>query len=395
MPKLTPNAQGQFTLPNDFLNRRHIDPQATYWLDERDGDLILHPCRPDVRKLYIEVTTACNLSCQTCIRHSWSDPAAHMSEATFERILADISSFPELERIVFTSFGEPFYHPRFLEYVAAIRQRGLAVTIGSNGLLLSNTVWRRLIELGVDQVIVSIDGVNPQTYADIRGAQLSQVLHNIEQLKTIKKELHAALPNLGIEFVVIRDNLDEVPGLCELASQLNATRTIVSNILPYTLEMYKQKLYDYAPQPPIKTQGRPIRSDAWVRWGVIELPRMHWGAEPRCRFIHDYATVISWDGEVSPCYALSHNYQYYAIDGTLKQVSRLSFGNIHQKSLAEIWMSEEYTHYRSEVRSYHFPSCPDCDLRETCDLRARNEACWGHNPSCADCLWAQDIVRCP
>ena len=33
-----------------------------------------------------------------------------------------------------------------------------------------------------------------------------------------------------------------------------------------------------------------------------------------------------------------------------------------------------------------FPSCPDCDLRDTCDLRKLNEGCWGWNPSCADCL---------
>jgi len=48
-----------------------------------------------------------------------------------------------------------------------------------------------------------------------------------------------------------------------------------------------------------------------------------------------------------------------------------------------------------EVRGLHFPSCPDCDLCETCDLRDKNEGCWGWKPSCADCLWAQDIVRCP
>ena len=395
MPKLIPNAEGQIQIPADFLHRRHLDPKTDYWLDERNGDLILHPRRPDLRKLYIEVTTACNLNCQTCIRHSWSDPAAHMPDATFERILQSLDTLPQLERVVFTSFGEPFYHPRFLDRVAAIRQRGLAVTIGSNGLLLSDSTWRQLINLGVDQVIVSIDGVNPQTYADLRGAQLSQVLHNIQRLKTLKEELHAPFPNLGIEFVVLRDNVAELPGLCDLAAQLNAGRVIVSNVLPYTAEMYAQKLYDYAPQPPLKAQGWPIHSGAWVRWGNLELPRMHWGAEPRCRFIHDHAAVIGWDGEISPCYALSHSYEYYAIDGTPKQVSRLSFGNIHQQSLSEIWMSEEYTHYRSEVRAYHFPSCPDCDLRQTCDLRASNLGCWGYNPSCADCLWAQDIVRCP
>ena len=122
---------------------------------------------------------------------------------------------------------------------------------------------------------------------------------------------------------------------------------------------------------------------------------MHWGAERRCRFVQDHAIVVGWDGGISPCYALSHNYSYYAIDGIKKQVERYILGNVNDQSLAEIWMSEDYVRFRSDVKVYHFPSCPDCDLRETCDLRANNEGCWGWNPSCADCLWSQGIVRCP
>jgi radical SAM protein with 4Fe4S-binding SPASM domain len=105
--------------------------------------------------------------------------------------------------------------------------------------------------------------------------------------------------------------------------------------------------------------------------------------------------VVGWDGGVAPCYALSHNYSYYAIDGRKKNVTRYVLGNVNDSSLAEIWMSEDYTRFRSEVLIFHFPSCPDCDLRDTCDLRELNEGCWGWNPSCADCLWAQDIVICP
>jgi Fe-coproporphyrin III synthase len=70
-------------------------------------------------------------------------------------------------------------------------------------------------------------------------------------------------------------------------------------------------------------------------------------------------------------------------------------GDGSQQDLAEIWMSEDFVRFRAEVNGYRFPSCPDCDLRATCDLRERNEGCWGWNPSCADCLWSQDIVRCP
>ena len=395
MPKLTPDQNGNFSLPPDFLHRRHLRPDEPYWLDERDGDLVLHPCRPDVRKLYIEVTTVCNLNCETCMRHSWVDPAQPMSQATFDKILDCIPSFPALDQVVLTSFGEPLSHPHILDWIERLKQFKVSLTVGTNGLLMNKKVAAELGRLGVNQVIISVDGINPQTYHEVRGAQLNQVLDNILGLKEARRLAGAVNPTIGIEFVAIKSNQDEVSGLAELASRLGASRTVVSNLLPYTREMDAEKLYGYEPKLPFKTTGWPVHSDAWMRWGVTELPRMHWGGEQRCRFVNDYAIVVGWDGGVSPCYALSHSYQYYAIDGVEKQVERLTFGNVHQASLADIWMSEEYSRYRSEVRAFHFPSCADCDLRDTCDLRAKNHACWGYNPSCADCLWAQDIVRCP
>jgi len=193
--------------------------------------------------------------------------------------------------------------------------------------------------------------------------------------------------------------LKNVPGqladLSELASKLGAARVLVTNVLPYTEEMREEILYGYEPRPPFSAAGWPVRTDAWVMWGTLELPRMHWGAERRCRFVQDRSMVVGWDGSIAPCYALSHDYAYHAIDGGKKEVTQYVLGNVNQGTLAEIWMSEDYVRFRSEVRAFNFPSCPDCDLRETCDLRERNEGCWGWNPSCADCLWAQDIVRCP
>jgi tungsten cofactor oxidoreducase radical SAM maturase len=276
-----------------------------------------------------------------------------------------------------------------------VRQRDIQVTVGSNGLLLKPEVSHELVRLGVDRLIVSVDGVNPETYADVRGASLMQVLENIRGLNEAKQRLASLVPSLGFEFVILKSNASELADLTKLATHLNASRVLVSNVLPYTEEMREEVLYGHEPQEPFKSGGFPVRADAWVMWGTVELPRMHWGAERRCRFVNDRSIVIGWDGGVSPCYALSHNYSYYAIDGLKKQVKRDTFGCVHDHPLADIWMSEEYVRFRSEVRAFHFPSCPDCDLRQTCDLRQRNEGCWGWNPSCADCLWAQDIVRCP
>jgi len=395
MPKINSDEHGRLTLPQDFLVRRHMPARAEYWLDQREDDLILHPRVPNVHKLYVEATTDCNLQCRTCIRNVWSDPEEQMTAGTFERILESLAGLPDLNRVVFTSFGEPLSHPRILEMIEQIRKHDLAVTVGSNGVLLTPEISRELVHLGVDRLVISVDGVKPETYAGVRGAALAQVLDNIRVLNESKRQLGSLNPALGIEFVILKSNAAELGDLSGLAVHLGAARVLVSNVLPYTEEMRAEILYGHEPQEPFISGGFPVRADAWVMWGTLDLPRMHWGAERRCRFVHDRSIVVGWDGGVSPCYALSHNYSYYAIDGMKKQVSRCEFGNVHAAPLAEMWMSEDYVRFRSEVRSFHFPSCPDCDLRQTCDLRQRNEGCWGWNPSCADCLWAQDIIRCP
>ncbi len=395
MPKAVLGQDGTLKLPEDFLRRRGFSQGLEWWLNQRDGAVILLPRLPNLHKLYVEPTTVCNLNCRTCIRNVWEDPQAHMEMEVFVQLLEQTKAFPNLQRVVFSGLGEPLTHPHILDMVRLVRERGLAVTIGSNGLLLDRAVSWELVELGVDRLVISLDGVTPETYAGVRGAMMSQVLDNIRGLNEAKRELGSLLPALGIEFVALRSNIAELPDLSGLASRLNATRVLVRHVLAYTDDMRDEILYGYEPRPPFNARSWPINADAWVLLGVLDLPRMHWGAEPRCRFVQDRAAVVGWDGQVAPCYALSHNYSYLTIDGRRKQVARYALGNITQQSLLDIWSSEEYCRFRNEVGDFHFPACPDCDLRETCDLREKNEGCWGWNPSCADCLWAQDIVRCP
>ncbi len=187
--QVTIDEQGRLALPDTIRRRARADSANGYWLEQREGELILHPRRPDVRKLNLEPTTGCNLHCRTCIRNVWEDPAALMSMTTFERVAASLDTLPDLKRVIFTGFGEPLSHPHILEMIEAVRKRDLAVTIGSNGLLLNAEMARALVQLGIDRLVVSVDGVKPETYADIRGATLSTVLNNIRTLNEMKREL--------------------------------------------------------------------------------------------------------------------------------------------------------------------------------------------------------------
>jgi tungsten cofactor oxidoreducase radical SAM maturase len=395
VPKAFLGKDGSLRLPEDFLSRRGLARDVEYWVKQRDGAIVLLPRLPDLRKLYVEPTTLCNLECRTCIRNVWETPKTRMEIEVFRSLVDQLKEFLDLKRVVFSGLGEPLMHPDILEMVRLVRELDLAVTIGSNGLLLNEAKSRELVRLGVDRLVVSLDGVAPETYGDVRGAELSQVIDNIRLLNEAKKELGSLTPALGIEFVALKSNIDELGRLAGFASRLGASRVLVSNVLAYTDEMRDEILYGYEPRPPFSAASWPVKADAWITWGTLDLPRMHWGAEQRCRFVCDRSAVVTPDGGVTPCYALSHDYSYLTIDGRRKQVARYTLGNLTEQSLLEIWTSEDYCGFRREVQEFHFPSCPDCDLRAGCDLREKNEGCWGWSPSCGDCLWAQDIIRCP
>ncbi len=131
------------------------------------------------------------------MRNIWSDPIASMKRDTFERILDGLPGLPELKRVVFTSFGEPLSHPRILDMIEAIRARDLAVTLGTNGTLLTPKVSAELVRLGVDRVVVSVDGVSPEMYENVRGTQLQEVLNNLHGLTEAKKQSQITHPCSG------------------------------------------------------------------------------------------------------------------------------------------------------------------------------------------------------
>src|SRR4030042_5178759 len=98
MPKVKADDQGRLVLPEEFLKRRHPPSNTEYWLNGREGDLILHPCLPDARKLYVEPTTNCNLHCRTCIRNIWEGPELQMSMNTFQRVVESLTELTDVTR---------------------------------------------------------------------------------------------------------------------------------------------------------------------------------------------------------------------------------------------------------------------------------------------------------
>ena len=353
------------------------------------NEIVLLPLVPDIRKLYVEVTAECNFSCITCIRHSWSDAVGRMSWETFERILTDCKQLPDLQTIHFGGFGEPLTHPDIEDMVACCKQAGYTVEMISNGSLLTDAVIAALLTTGLDYLFISLDGSDPQSYEAIRpGADYQAVLGNIKCLQQIKKRRGTVLPRLGIEFVATRSNFSRLPFMRKVVDELQADRLIVTNMLPYHESMQSEILYD---------QGFDLANFGWESplLSVKTAPTMKLETRRFCRFVEGRAAAVTWQGEVAPCYALMHSYDCY-IFGRKKAMTAQSFGNVRQRSLADIWTDPAYATFRWISRTSQYPSCTDCRQVDGCNLAQTNEGdCWGNSPSCGDCLWARDLIVCP
>ena len=358
-------------------------------------------------KVYVEPTNACNLACSTCVRHAWDEPEGFMAWSTFEAVVDG------LERggtAAFMGLGEPLLHPRFLDMVRLVKQRGLRAEVTTNALLLDDPLATGLLAAGLDQLVVSIDGANAETFGLVRsGASLDSVVANVRRLHDGKGPNYGPSVRIGVEFVAMRSNVGELPGLGRLAAQLGATFIIVSNVLAYTPDLLGETLYDHHARwlsGAVTTAAPHWRLPAfdWDREVGASLgealtrsgPVSFFGADSEttrshCPFIEAGACAVAWHGGVSPCPPLLHTYTCY-VRGREKRMLRWEVGKLPEETLAAVWAKPDYVAFRDRVRRFEFPPCTDCG----CELAETNEEdCLGNpHPACGDCLWARGVVRC-
>ena len=182
-----------------------------------------------LRKAYIEPTNACNLNCRTCVRHAWDEPEGFMAWDAYEAIVDGLveathgSDRSEAGAVAFMGLGEPLLHPRFLDMVRLAKERGLRTEVTTNALLLDKELAAGLLAAGLDQLVVSIDGASAESFGRVRsGASLERVVHNVRLPHDRRGPYYGCGTRIGIEFVAMRSNIAELPGLNRLAAQIGS-----------------------------------------------------------------------------------------------------------------------------------------------------------------------------
>ncbi|MBL8056916.1 MAG: radical SAM protein [Anaerolineales bacterium] len=406
------NADGHLVLPPEVVAQLGLRPGAEVRLETLQNGLRLHRPVTHLAKVYIEPTIDCNLDCVTCFRHGWDEPLGRMSDETFAAILAGLRELDPLPTIYFGGIGEPLFHKRTVEWIAAAKALGARVEMITNGTLLTERRGQQLMEAGLDLLWVSIDGASPESYADVRlGAELPRVLENLSRFRKLRKGGHFAKPEIGVAFVAMKRNIADLPKVLKLSRELGARHFNVSNVLPVTEDLQQEMLYTgalrdltYLPAREVPRLSLPkmdfnaLTRDALIQafqsgFSVNYAGHSWGGANDVCNYIESGTMSIAWNGDVSPCWPLMHTHQSYLHAKPRLNKSHV-IGNVRDRSVSALWLDPGYVAYRQKVQSFGFAPCTFCG---GCDLSESNEEdCYANAfPACGGCLWSQGVIQCP
>jgi MoaA/NifB/PqqE/SkfB family radical SAM enzyme len=170
-------------------------------------------------------TNLCNLRCRYCYQ---SAGASLDDELPYEKKIDFIDQMVEAH-VAFLAFsgGEPILGDRFWD-VCKYAARSLHITVATNGIAMADrAVVDRLADHGVKNAFVSLDGAAAESHDFIRGrGSFAKTIGGIENL--------VANPHIqaGINTVVTRRNLREVPEILELARELRVNSFSHYNFIP-------------------------------------------------------------------------------------------------------------------------------------------------------------------
>lgn len=269
--------------------------------------------------LSVEPTTSCNLRCPQCPSglRSFSRPTGMLDLPSFKRWLRPISGRLWTLQLYFQ--GEPLLHPGFSEAVRIGHDAGLFTMSSTNGHFLTEAHCHKLVESGLDLLVISIDGVDQERYQEYRvGGSLEKVLDGSRELIRIRKQLKSKTPYLIFQMVVFRHNRHQIEAAKELARQIGFDEIRFKTAQVYDADSAGKLI----PEEAVYTR---YARDESGRFGLKNsLPDHCW------RLWH--SPVVSWDGKVLPC----------CFDKDAQHI----MGELPLADFSSIWRGERYGNFR-------------------------------------------------
>lgn len=280
--------------------------------------------------LLIDPLNTCNLRCPFCATGQGNLPLkpGRMRLADFRRLIDEIA--PHTFKIDLYNWGEPFLHKDILPMVTHAHSRRISTAISSNLNVLPEGGGEAIVRSGLDDLVVSCDGLTQETYEQyrVRGT-LKNVVDNLRDVSEARRRLGRKNPTIEFQFLVFKHNEHEVSRVHDFARELGADVVRI------------QKPFVNLASADIRPADNPdyVRGE-YLDAGKDQSDRLdifspHADQEacasanpPPIRCFWPWRSmVINWNGQVDPC--CGKNYLE-------------SFGNVFETPFADIWNGPEY-----------------------------------------------------
>jgi radical SAM protein with 4Fe4S-binding SPASM domain len=266
-----------------------------------------------------ELTNKCNLSCPECATGSglMTRSKGFMSSVLFDKLVSELE--PYLYSLYLYFQGEPFLHPGIFGFIA--RCKGLNTVVSTNGHFLSEENAGQLARSGLKKIIISLDGMDQQTYSSYRiNGDFNQVIAGIRNVSEAIRKNSSPL-KVVIQFLVNKNNEHQVGEVRKFANEVNASLRLKS------MQIINKN--DFGEWLPTKNKFSRYENKCNTYTLKNQFP-------DRCARLW-FSPVITWDGKVLPC----------CFDKDADHV----MGDFNEDSFREIWTGPKYRTFRKSVLS--------------------------------------------
>ncbi|TAI64481.1 radical SAM protein [Bradyrhizobium sp. Leo170] len=319
--------------------------------------------------LYLEVTNRCNLLCTTCPRtYEELEPPADMNWDLFTSIVDQV---PTLARAVLHGVGEPMLVPNLPRMVRYLKDRGIYVLFNTNGTVLSERNGRALIDAELDELRVSLDASNRESFKAIRGRDyFGRIIRNVRAFRELQEREGHTRPQVSLWLTGLKETVEELPAFVKVAAGIGVKEVYLQRLVFFTEAAIGKARPDQALFERL-TQEEAVylkQAEELARSLGITFSASGAASEPGlslkgsgngspwspCRRPWSLMYFTA-NGRVLPCCIApfsQHGYDNYTL------------GHARQQSLREIWNGPAYRDFRTALLSDKPPkSCANCGLR--------------------------------
>jgi MoaA/NifB/PqqE/SkfB family radical SAM enzyme len=334
-------------------------------------------------EVWLDLTNRCNTRCICCGHRSPElldqspPPEWHAQEMPREKALALVRELGELgaRRIFFSGGGEPILHPHVFEIISSAQRSGVSALLTTNLLAAGDEMLERMLESGLDRIVVSLLAATPETYAAVHpGMPPSSFDHIIRMLKKLARiRSSPTKPEIILYTVMMRSNAGEVEPMIKLALEIDAAgiwwnpMALPSPRLKDLLLTREQIAWLGEEMPRMREKYR-ARIQPW-QWEMLEFSdflekirnsRAHEGV---------YHTDII---DTIPCYA-GWILTRILPDGTVVPCCRggaFTLGTVRDAPFRDVWFSPAYHDFRQ--RALSLSKCDPYFARINCPVACDN-----------------------